>query len=166
MQVDLGGQALGDAVDRRQRLGKLLVDVPLAAEALIVDVAGTGGQSPIAEIGQGRIVDLDDIDAGVRQRPRLCRQDLRQVVHEALERRIRGGAVVGVPVADGDQEGAGKGELGAAVGLADEELGIGLEHRFRRRILPTTTSVSLVSPWCWNLRTRSKPPTRARNSPT
>src|SRR5688572_32600028 len=59
----------------RSGLGKLRVDVPRSPQAFVVDLAAAG-QARIAEVGESRIVELHDIDAGLHQRLGLARQKL------------------------------------------------------------------------------------------
>ena len=128
MQMNFGGQILRNGIDGRHGVGKLLFDVPLASQALIMDLL-TRGQSAIAKVSQRRIINLDDVDARFHERPCLTGQDLGQVVHEVLHRGIGIAAVILVPVADSNQEWAGQCELGATVSLFHEEATIPREHR-------------------------------------
>ena len=57
--MHLGRQAIGDAIDGRQRRGKLPVRIPLAPQTLVVRGLASN-QMRITEIGQGRIVDLQN----------------------------------------------------------------------------------------------------------
>ena len=131
VQVHLGFQPLGDAVDRDQGLGELSVDVPVPSQPLIVDFI-TRHQPGIAEIGQGRVVELNHIDTRRDQGLCLAGEEVRQVVHEVLQSGISLAAVVLMPVADPDQKGTRQGELGAAVGIFHKEAGICGKDRLTR----------------------------------
>jgi len=129
MQMHFGLEALDHPVDGGQRLGKLAVDVPIAAQTLVVRPLARH-ELAVAEIRQRRVVELHDIDAYLDHRARFAGQDLGQMIHEALDCGVSFAAVIFVPVAHGNQERAGEGKLRNARGVVHEEAGIGGEHRF------------------------------------
>ena len=91
-----------------------------------------GDQARIAEISQGRIVDLDNINTGLDQGLRLTFQNLGQVLKEVLKSRIGLPTVVGVPVADRNQKRAGQRELRDTVGMCNQKARIRRENRSDR----------------------------------
>src|SRR6185369_3935013 len=102
--MHLGPQSFGDLVDRRQRLRELRLDVPLAPQPFVVDLAGAAGEAAITEVRERRIVELNDIDAGFRNRLRLNGENLRQVAQKRVKCRVGGRAVVWMPVANRNQK--------------------------------------------------------------
>src|SRR5436190_19084449 len=51
------------------------------------------------------------------------------MLEKMLQRRIGGCAVVGVPIADGDEKRAGQRKFRAAIGVADEKFRVASENR-------------------------------------
>ena len=76
---------------------------PLSLEPVVVRLA-CAGQPAVAEIGQRRIVQLNNIDARLSERSGFRGEQLREMFHVVIDGRIGLGAEVLVPLANRNQE--------------------------------------------------------------
>ena len=99
VQVDFRVEPFEDPVDIANRLGDLALRVPPLAQTIIVRFS-FGHQPTVTEIGEGRVIELDDVNPCFLQCPGLSRQNFGEMIHEMLQRRVDLGREAFVPVAN------------------------------------------------------------------
>ena len=121
VQMCLDSQSCANTIDRVDRVVQIAPDVPVSLQSFVVERLSLR-QTTITEISQRGIVQLYDLDAGRFQGLGFPCQYFGQMFQKVFASRVCRSTVFWLPVADGNQEGAGQGCLGDRLGIVDQEL--------------------------------------------